>query len=278
MESITMIKQKVAWAKRKVLEMCVNSGKGHLTTAYSCAEIIGVLYHAVMRHDPQKPKWENRDRFIISKNHGTIMQYPFLADMGYFPVCELETYMQDGGRLAGHSYNIVEGVEFSGGSLGIGLGVGAGLAYAAKIDNKDWLTFVLIGDGECYEGSIWETAMFAAHQNLNNLIAILDRNGLACTDFTENMLRQEPTADKWRAFGWDVIQANGHDIKDLIDAFKNIRNRSSQKPLLIIAKTIKGNGIDFMANNPLSHGQVPAGDKIARAFSQLEEAERNERI
>jgi transketolase len=269
-QKAVFIRQKTSEAKMRTFTMCVDAGKGHLTSAYSCAEIIAVLYYDVMRHDPQNPTWENRDRFIMSKNHGTVIQYPFLADLGYFPEEELGTYMQDGGRLAGHSYRVVEGIDFSGGSLGIGLGVGAGLAYAAKMDSHDWLTFVLIGDGECYEGSIWEAAMFASHNKLGNLVAILDRNGLACTDFTESMLRLEPLGKKWQAFGWDVKHVDGHDVNGLLAVFQDIHCFNSERPLVIIAETVKGNGIDFMCNNPFAHGQVPTGDNITHAYAQLE--------
>jgi transketolase len=269
-DKIGYLREKVYNAKRKVLEMCVSAGKGHLTTAYSCAEILTVLYYDVMRIDPRNPQWADRDRFIMSKNHGSVMQYPILADLGFFPESELTTFMADGTRLGGHSKLSIKGADFAGGSLGIGLGVGAGLVYAAKSDGKDWYTFVLVGDGEAYEGSIWEAAMFAGHHKLKNLVAILDRNRLACTDFTVNLVNQEPFADKWRSFGWDAVEVNGHDLGELLEVFGNVRERESDKPLMIIADTIKGNGIDFMIDKPLWHGKAPGGSDAERAFAELE--------
>jgi transketolase len=201
------------------------------------------------------------------------MQYPILADLGFSDESELSTFMRDGTRLGGHAKLTLEGVDFAGGSLGIGLGFAVGLAYAFKTGNKDNLVFVLVGDGESYEGSVWEAAMAAAHNKLGNLVAILDRNRLCCTDFTENILTLEPVADKWRAFGWDVREVDGHDIEALLSAFGNIRGENREKPLMIIAQTTKGNGIDFMSDAPLYHGIAPVGDEIARAFAQLEVSE-----
>ena len=269
-EKIKLIEKKTKYAKHKVLEMCVKAGMGHLTTAYSCAEIIATLYYDVMYHFPQNPNHSQRDRFIMSKNHGSLMMYPILADLGYFPDNELMTFMQDNSHLGGHSKLAIKGVDFAGGSLGIGLGVGAGLAYAAKMENENWYTFVLLGDGECYEGSIWETAMFASHNKLVNLIVIIDRNRLCCTDFTENILRLEPLEDKWRAFGWDTLNVDGHNIEELLVSFNYIRSIRRNKPFVVIANTTKGNGIDFMSNAPLYHGIAPKGDDIEKAWIQLE--------
>lgn len=261
--------KKIQDAKLKVLEMCVNAGLGHLTSAYSCAEILAVLYYQVMKHDPKNPGDPNRDRFIMSKNHGSVMLYPILADLGYFPTSELGNYMQDRERLSGHSHNILPGIEFSGGSLGIGLGVGAGLAYALKTDNIGSRVFVLVGDGECYTGSTWEAAMFAAHNNLSNLTAIIDRNWLACTDFTENILRLEPFSSKWQAFGWDVKHVDGHNIEALLESLQSDQNAISNKPLVIIADTVKGKGIDFMEGDPFSHGQIPKAANVEKAYACL---------
>ena len=261
---------KVNDAKRKVLDMCIEAGQGHLTTAFSCAEIVAVLYYDVMRTDPQNPGWENRDRFVMSKNHGSLMTYPILTDLGYFDMAELGTFMKDGTRLGGHSKLCIPGADFAGGSLGIGLGVAVGMAYAAKMGKKDWMTFCLVGDAECYEGSIWESAMLASHQKLSNLVVIIDRNGLGVTGFTEELLRIDPLTNKWESFGWDVREVNGHSIPELREALSDVRDRHSGKPLAIIANTIKGHGIDFMSNAPLYHGAAPQKKEIARAYRQLE--------
>lgn len=269
-DRIAFLKDKVHQAKRSVLEMCVNAGMGHVTSAYSCAEILVALYYDIMKINPQKPDDENRDRFIMSKNHGSVMTFPILADLGFIDSSLLMTFMKDGSPLGGHSKMSLNGVDFSGGSLGIGFGVAAGVAYGAKLDNKDFFTYVLIGDGECYEGSIWESAMFASHNKLNNLIAIVDRNELACTDFTEKMLAQEPMQDKWKSFGWETIEVDGHNLEKVLSALKNSKTRNNTEPLCIIAHTVKGKGVDFMSQKPLCHGAAPSGDDIKRAFSVLE--------
>jgi len=264
------IAEKVYTAKRKVLDMCIAAGKGHVTSAYSCAEIVGTLYYAILRIDPQNPAWENRDRFVMSKNHGSVMTYPILADLGFFDTAELDTFMTDGTRLGGHSKLCLPGVDFAGGSLGIGLGVAVGMAYAAKMDGKDWLTYCVVGDAECYEGSIWEAAMLAGHHELGNLISILDRNRLGVTGFTEEQLRLEPLADKWSAFGWDVKKVNGHSIEELLAVLSGVHGQKRHKPLMIIADTTKGYGIDFMSNEPLYHGEPPKAKDAERAYAQLE--------
>ena len=274
MNKADVIEKKVAWAKRRILDMSINAGLGHITSSYSCSEIIGSLYYAVMRHNPQNPTWHDRDRFVMSKNHGSLMLYPILADLGYFPEEELDTFMKDGTRLGGHSKFILEGIDYAGGSLGIGLGVGAGLAYAAKMEFKDWRTFVLIGDGECYEGAIWEAAMFAAHNKLNNLIAIVDRNRLCITGFTEEVLRLEPLAQKWQSFGWDAVECDGHDIGQVLSTLDNACNVKREKPFAIIANTTKGKGIDFMSDAPLFHGIAPFGEDIEKARAQIAEVSR----
>ena len=264
------IKAKVNMAKRRVLDMCVSAKKGHVTTAYSCAEIIAVLYYAVMRVDPQNPQWRERDRFVMSKNHGSVMTYPILADLGFFDASELDTFMAGGTRLGGHSKLCLPGVDFAGGSLGVGLGVAVGMAYAAKLNRESWLTFCLIGDAECYEGSIWEAAMLAAHHKLNNLVGIVDRNRLGITGFTEDLLRLEPLSAKWSAFGWNVVEIDGHNITEIMDVLSNIRDQKRENPLMIIANTTKGHGIDFMSDEPLCHGEAPKANDIERAYAQLE--------
>ena len=265
--NVCILQSKAQKAKLKVLEMCVKARLGHLTTAYSCTEILAVLYYEVMNHDPKNPKDPARDRFVMSKNHGSLMLYPILADLGYCEESELETFMQNGTRMGGHSKLTLPGIEFAGGSLGIGFGVGAGMAYADKMDKQGNITFVLIGDGECYEGSIWEAAMFASHNRLSNLVAIVDRNRLCVTDFTEQMLKLEPLAEKWRSFGWEAVEIDGHSVAELCVSFENIRNK--KKPYVIIANTTKGNGIDFMSDAPLYHGLAPQGGEIERAFKQV---------
>lgn len=269
MYNISELQQKTKQIKHKCLEMCVNAGMGHVTTAFSCAEIVTALYYRIMNIDVSNPNWEDRDRFIMSKNHGSVITYPILADMGMISADALNTFMKDGSTIGGHSKICVNGVDFSGGSLGIGFGVACGLAYGARLLGKNYKTYCLVGDGECYEGSIWEAAMFAGSNKLNKLVTILDRNGMACTDFTENMLKQDSLKDKWASFNWQVIEINGHDMDEVVSALEFAKEYVGTKPICIIAKTIKGNGIDFMSNNPLMHGIAPKGEQIALAFEQV---------
>lgn len=270
MYNVEELKMKTKQIKHKCLEMCVNAGIGHVTTAFSCAEIVAALYYRIMKIDITNPYWEDRDRFIMSKNHGSVITYPILADLGFIEKKSLTTFMQDGSNIGGHSKTCVSGVDFSGGSLGIGLGVACGLAYGARLSRKKYKTYVLVGDGECYEGSIWEAAMFAGSNKLNNLITILDRNGMACTDFTERMLTQESFKDKWKAFNWDVFEIDGHNMEEVVSTLEYAKKYKGTKPICIIAKTVKGHGIDFMSNNPLMHGVAPKGDQIAAAFEQID--------
>lgn len=270
MYNIEELKKKTKQIKHKCLEMCVNAGIGHVTTAFSCAEIMTALYYRIMDIDISDPDWNDRDRFIMSKNHGSVITYPILSDLGFIEEDSLKKFMGDGSYIGGHSKICVNGVDFSGGALGIGLGVACGYAYGAKLSNKKFKTYVLVGDGECYEGSIWEAAMFAGSNGLNNLVVILDRNGMACTDFTEHMLKQESFKDKWSSFNWEVMEIDGHNMKDVVSALEYAKEYKGNKPICIIAKTVKGHGIDFMSNNPLMHGVAPKGDKIALAFEQVD--------
>ncbi len=263
--------KKVAQIKHKCLELCVNAGVGHITSAFSCAEIVTVLYYEIMNINPNNPNWRERDRFVMSKNHASVITYPILADLGFIKEDEINTFLKDGSLFCLHSKINIPGIDFAGGALGIGIGTACGLAYAAKQDNSKRITFCIIGDGECYEGSVWEAALFASHNKLNNLILILDRNQLCITDFTEKMLALNSLEDKFSSFGWEVRTINGHLLSEIEESMKDIRTRNSEKPLCIVANTIKGKGIAFMENNVLMHGVAPRGDKAALAFEQLEE-------
>jgi Transketolase, N-terminal subunit len=269
MDNIEYLKMKCNQTKKKCLEMCINAGTGHVTSAFSSAEIVTALYYHIMNYRVNDPNWQGRDRFVMSKNHGSVITYPILADLGFIEKEELNTFLQDDSRLGSHSKRNIAGVEFSGGSLGIGLGVACGMAYSAKACKEQWITYAIVGDGECYEGSIWESAMFAGHNQLNNLVVFLDRNCMCVTDYTENMLSLEPMGDKWRAFNWDVKRINGHDIEAIIESVKDVEARRRTKPLCVICDTVKGNGIDFMSNKLFMHGVAPKGDYAKSAMEQL---------
>ena len=267
---INELKKKVHDIKLKCGELCITKEKGHITSALSCAELLVVLYYCIMNIDPLKPDWKQRDRFVMSKNHGSVITYPILQDLGFFSMDFLDSYQDDGSPLGTHSKVEVPGVDFGGGSLGIGLGVACGLAFAAKVDKEDWITYCMVGDCECEEGSIWESFMFAGHNKLNNLVVIMDRNDEGCTDFIDNLIPLNPLEDKLKSFGWDVWNIkDGHDIEEILSCFKKIKGRTSDKPLFISANTIKGNGIDFMVNVPWLHGQVPKGEQGMLALKQL---------
>ena len=262
--------EKAGEIRKQTFEMVMKAGKGHLGGSFSCTEILVALYYGkILRFDSSNPRWEERDRFILSKAHGSNTLYVILADLGFYLASELSSFLDDGSLLSGHTDNRTPGVEIVGGSLGHGLGVASGIALGAKLSGKDYLTFALIGDGESQEGSIWEAAMFASHHGLNNLIAVTDRNNLGSEDYTENTARLEPLADKWRAFGWDVTSIDGHSFDEIFGAFKDVRTRQSSRPLMIIARTIKGKGISFLENTPQSHHTLPTGQYVDRAREDL---------
>ena len=242
----------------------------HIASILSMADILAVLYGEVLCYKPEEPKWAGRDRFILSKGHAGAGVYATLAESGFFPVEKLQSHYQDGSDLSGHvSHKGIPGVEFSTGSLGHGLPVAAGMALAAKINNENNRAFVLLGDGECDEGSNWEAILFAAHHKLENLVAIVDRNMLQSIYSTEDTLSLEPFAEKWKAFGWNVVEVDGHNHEEILNACK-AKSKVENKPLCIIASTIKGKGVSFMENNILWHYRSPQGSEYEAAMAELE--------
>lgn len=257
------------------LSIIYQAQSGHPGSSFSISEILTVLFYQVMRHDPKNPSWVDRDRFILSKGHAAPMLYSILSDLGYFPEVELATFRQVGSLLQGHPCRTrTPGVETSG-SLGQGLSVGCGLAYAAKLlDNRDYKVYVLMGDGEIGEGQIWEAALFAQHYKLDNLIAIIDRNSLQYTGDTEHVMALEPLALKWQAFGWKVDEVmNGHDTSLLMESFEQLADQVG-KPKLVIAHTIKGKGVSFMEGDNAWHGTAPNEKQYLAAKQELEEQTR----
>lgn len=253
--------EQLAWKiRRHGVEMTHLSGGSHIGAILSVADIIAVLYSGVLRFRADEPKWEHRDRFILSKGHAGAAIYAALAENDFFPVRELKTHYQNGSRLSGHVSHHLPGVDFSTGSLGHGLSAAAGMAYALKKDGKKERVFVVLGDGECNEGSIWEAVMFANHFRLNNLVAIVDHNHMQSLDFNENTIEIEDFSAKWKAFGWNVIEINGNSHDELKGAFNKAEDYSRDehhKPTVIIANTIKGYGISFMQNDILWHYRFP---------------------
>jgi transketolase len=249
----------------------INAGKSsHIGSVLSIADILAVLYGAILNVKPDNPKWNMRDRFILSKGHAGAGVYAVLAEKDFFPKKLLKQYYKNGSFLSGHvSHKDVPGVEFSTGSLGHGLGVASGMAYAAKINEEKHRIFVVMSDGECDEGSNWEAILFAAHHNLFNLHVIVDYNKLQSIKSTEETLGLEPFTDKWRAFGWEVIEVDGHDHLALINA---LIDHNSLKPLCLIAHTTKGKGVSFMENNTLWHYRSPQGKEYEDALKELSNA------
>ena len=263
----------LAWLiRRHGLEMTHVSRGSHIGAIFSVAEIMAVLYTGVLNVNPAEPKMPTRDRLILSKGHAGASVYAALAERGFFDVEELSTHYANGSRLSGHvSHKGVPGVEFSTGSLGHGLPVAAGMALGAKKDKADWRVFCILGDGECDEGSVWEAALQANHYGLGNLIAIVDHNRMQSLDFCENTLKLEPFADKWRAFGWNVIPVDGHDVDALKAAFAQAKaNVATDKPTVILAETTKGKGVSFMENDILWHYRTPQGEEYEAALKELE--------
>lgn len=254
-----------------VLETCARAGRGHLTSSLSCVEILVTLYHGgVLRHDPRNPSWEGRDRFILSKGQASPALYSVLAEAGYFESALLGGFAQAGGRMGVHLQGDVPGAEITSGSLGHGIGIAAGLALAFSMDGHDRLAVTLLGDGECHEGSVWETAMFASHRRLVNLVAIVDRNRMCATGFTEEVVALEPLEDKWRAFGWETVRVDGHSHAALRQALTGVRDRTATgRPLAILAETVKGRGIPCTENRVLWHGRAPAPEELARCREEL---------
>jgi transketolase len=258
------LKRKIRDVRMWAIQGIAEAGSGHPGASFSAAEIMGTLYFRRMKHDPSNPGWDERDYFINSKAHSAPGFYSTLAVAGYFPPDEVKTLRRLGSRLQGHpvrysdhqKHHSVPGIEYSGGSEGIGLSVGIGIALANKLDGKKNRVFVLIGDGESNEGQIWEASMAAGKFKLDNLVAILDRNRIQQDGFTEDIMPLDPTKDKWAAFNWQVFEVDGHKVEQIVDAL-NKAARVHDKPVMIVANTVKGNGIRHMANNPQWHGKAP---------------------
>ncbi len=242
----------------------------HVASVLSMADLLAVLYGKVLNVDPSRPDWIDRDRFILSKGHGGAGIYAVLAETGFFSTEVLQTHYQDDSILSGHvSHKGVPGVELSTGSLGHGLSVGVGMAYAAKLDKRLHKTFVLLSDGECDEGSNWEAILFAAHHKLDNLVAIIDYNKIQSLASVEETLGLEPFKEKWESFGWSVQEIDGHDHSNIARACEQIPLHKG-KPTCLIAHTTKGKGVSFMENNVLWHYRSPQGHEYEAAIAELE--------
>lgn len=250
-----------------VVEMAHCSKESHVASALSICDLIAVLYNEILVKFPADPKCDSRDRFVLSKGHACSAVYAALAETGFFNVEELNSQCQDGSRLSGHITKDVPGVELSTGSLGHGCCVAAGMALNAKVKGKKNKVYSLIGDGECDEGSVWEMALFAHQYKLNNYIVIVDHNKMQAMGFCDEVADHVNLADKWRTFGWDVLEIDGHDHNQIRETLKC---PGREKPICVIAHTIKGKGVSFMENNLLWHYRDPQGEDFEKAMQELE--------
>lgn len=257
--------------RRHAIKMTHSGKSSHIGSVLSIADILAVLYGEILNIKPNDPCWSDRDRFILSKGHAGAGVYAVLAETGFFSKDILSTHYQNGSNLSGHVSHIgVPGVEFSTGSLGHGLSIGAGLSYAAKLDGNAYKTYVILSDGECNEGSTWEAILFAAHHKLNNLIAIVDYNKLQSLGTVKETMELEPFLDKWKAFNWSVISIDGHNHEQLLSTLNSIPFGDKNRPTCIIANTIKGKGVSFMEYKVLWHYRSPQGEEYEKALRMLE--------
>ncbi|WP_163536317.1 transketolase [Gracilibacillus sp. YIM 98692] len=270
MGSELYLKTKSLEIRKSLLEMIYNAGSGHTGSSLSNVDILTLLYYDQMNVDPQNPNWSKRDRYIQSKGHAVESYYAILADKGFFSKNQLKNFSAFKSNLIGHPNNKIPGVEMNTGALGHGLSCSVGMALAAKKDKDTYRVFTLLGDGELAEGSVWEAAMAASHYKLDNLIAIIDRNRLQITGKTEDVMSVEPLVEKWNSFGWEVMEVDGHDFKELKNVF-DIIPTIKDKPTVVIANTIKGKGISLAENQAGWHHKVPSDEEYEVAMKELSE-------
>jgi transketolase len=255
--------------RRDIVTMIAKAGSGHPGGSLSAVEIVVTLYWKILRHKPADPAWSERDRFILSKGHAAPVLYAALAECGYFPKAELDTLRKIDSHLQGHADRTsTPGVEMSSGSLGQGLSFAVGSALAGRLDKASWRVYALLSDGECDEGQTWEAAMSAAMFKLDNLTAIVDNNGIQLSGFNKDIMNLQPLLKKFEAFGWHVIEIDGHDLSQVLDALKKAQQVKGQ-PTMIIAHTIKGKGVSFMENNVDFHGKAPNAEQLEQALKEL---------
>lgn len=255
--------------RNHIIRMLFKAGSGHPGSSLSTVDLLVTLFYNKLRHNPQMPAWPDRDRFILSKGHACPALYAVLAERGYFEVSKLDTLRQFGSMLQGHPcMKTTPGIEISGGSLGQGLSVGLGIALAARLDKKDYRTYVMLGDGEIEEGQIWEAAMAASHFKTDNLCAIIDQNDLQIDGPIRDIMSSHPIPDKWKSFGWHVLEINGHHYQSIMDAYDEAE-KTKGRPTVIVAKTVKGKGVSFMENQVDWHGKTPSKEEAERAFAEL---------
>jgi transketolase len=267
---VETLRAKARMVRTETVRLTSIAKSGHYGSSFSCAEILAALYYAQMQYDARNPQWQDRDRFVLSKGHAAIGLYPILADVGFFPREWLDTYTRLGSPLGDHpDMRKIPGIDFGSGSLGHGLSVGVGMALVARLDKANYRVYVLLGDGEMNEGQIWSAAMSAAHFQLGNLVAIVDRNRVSVDGDTEMVMSAEPLAEKWRAFGWQVREIDGHDLAAILDAFAALPAPDSTQPTCILAHTVAGKGVSFMEEDFAWHLGYLATEDEKRAMQEL---------
>ena len=263
MDSIEFLQGKADWVKKELLKIHKIAPGIRLASSLSCIEILTTLYYGkILNYDSENIFWEQRDRFIISKAHGSVSFYPILADLGYFDMKQLEMVGKPGGILGDIPDCSIPGYETVNGSLGHGLGVACGISVALKKKNRKEKVFVLLGDGELYEGSVWEAIMFASHHNLNNLILVIDNNKICMLDYCKNIINLEPIDEKFRVFGWQPTIADGHNIQKLYNVLSSVKEDTTDKPKVIIADTVKGKGVPRLETDSLCHIKALSTEEI----------------
>lgn len=270
MDSIEFLQGKANWVKKELLKIHKIAPGIRLASSLSCIEILTVLYYGkILNYDPENIFWEQRDRFIISKAHGSVSFYPILADLGYFDMKQLEMVGKPGGILGDIPDCSIPGYETVNGSLGHGLGVACGMSLALKRKKCKEKVFVLLGDGELYEGSVWEAIMFASHHNLNNLILIIDNNKICMLDYCKNIINLEPINEKFRVFGWQPTIVDGHNIQKLYNVLFSIKEENTDKPKVIIANTVKGKGVPRLETDSLCHIKALSTEEIDQLLMEI---------
>lgn len=258
--------------RKHTIKMVANAASGHPGGPMGLADIFSALYFSVLHHEPKNPAKEDRDRLILSNGHACAVRYAAMALSGYFPVEELQTFRKLGSRLQGHpSIKHLDGLESSSGSLGQGLSIAVGIALGAKLQGKDYSVYACISDGECGEGMTWEAAQSAVHYQLNNLIVFMDRNYIQIDGNTEDVMKLDPLNKKFESFGWNVVDADGHDFEQILQSFQKAKS-FSEGPTMILFRTVLGKGVSFMENNPNWHGNPPNAEQAAQALQELDKA------
>ena len=269
-KDVERLEEQAVQLRRDIVEMIHAAKAGHPGGSLSAVDMITALYFHVMRIDPQNPRWEDRDRFVLSKGHASPALYAALARRGFFDPKHLTTLRQYHSILQGHpDMNKTPGIDISSGSLGNGLAIGVGMAMSGRLHHQDYMTYVMLGDGEVQEGMVWEAAMAAHHHDLGNLVAIVDCNGVQINGWVNEIMTVEPLADKWRAFGWNVVEVNGHNMKDLLTVLHTAK--TMRHPTVILMRTVKGRGVSFMEDDCKWHGNSPSDEELVQAILEIGE-------